>query len=145
MDVVAAQDLDVPEMNAGLARVKRRIHTACLTSNRDIWLDRIVAVHRGDISITTEYETMQIKDAGTILAGLHILEAVAEKAVECHAAGRAMTFGDLATTLALGVEDAVTHSGIAESHWRPAPVKRGGRRPRAAAAGADNDEAAPAE
>ena len=92
------------------------------------WLDRIVAFANGDTQSIAESEMMQIKDAGTVLAGLHILEAVAEKAVERHAEGKAMTFADLAIVVAGGVEDAVTHSGIADKEWRPAPVKRGGRR-----------------
>ena len=66
-----------------------------------------------------------IHKGSLILAGIHLVESVVELAVNKHAAGEHVTYGDVANVIGQGAIDAVNNAGIADEHWRPAPAKRG--------------------
>lgn len=104
------------------------IHRASLIQNRHLWLDRFARHFAGDQRALTEGETMSVKNAGVALAALHVLEAVAEKAVECHEKGIPMTYGDLAFAALPAIEHGIVDAGIRDHEFRPAPKKPGRRK-----------------
>lgn len=89
---------------------------------------------------TTEKEMSIIKDANALLAGLHVVEGLANLTMEKHAKGEHVTFGDLANFAATEIPGAIEAAGIADHPWRMAPSKRGGgRKPKDVTANADGE------
>ena len=71
------------------------------------------------------YEMNAIHKGSLILAGIHLVESVVALAVDKHAAGEHVTYGDVANVIGQGAIDSVNNAGIADEEWRPAPAKRG--------------------
>ena len=119
---------------------------------REKWIMRMAAVDQRSMPdhvpraihnppYISEADMSMLKNANSLLAGLHVIEAVTDAVVAKHAKGEHFTFGDLANVVESNAVKAVTEAGIADHPWKMAPARRGGR-PRAISAPKDGEDTA---
>lgn len=69
-----------------------------------------------------------LRSAGAMLAGLHVLEAFADMVIDKHENAEHVTYGDVANTLANVAPSAVKEAGIEDDVWRAhKPARKPGR------------------
>ena len=114
---------------------------------REMWMIRIANVQqaikhgRNPSTYIGESNMSMLKNAHSLLAGLHVIEAVTDAVLAKHAKGEHFTLGDLANVVEANAVKAVTEAGIADQPWKMAPARRGGR-PRANATPKDGEDTA---